>query len=246
MICWRYKFSEIIIRPADSCADFCTLGVTPGQIDRALVAIAAENQVGRQFASCLFGLFEQLFPGRGFEVGPALKTEVGREQARGGVAGEQRGFKRQASRTAHRVDKMGFLVPARQGDKAGGERFFERRNGRIAAVATSMQAGPCQIEADGAVIPGQVQIDPQVGILRVNVGTFSAVVPDFVNDGVLGFQGGEAGVSDLGIAQVGIHGQGHARSQKLLPIEGIDTFVKSLLRWAGETGDRLQNPVGRP
>ena len=75
----------------------------------------------------------------GVEVRPFLESKLFAENAWRNVACDEGSLYRERSRSAHRVDEVGFASPSRHENHAGCQHFVERSLARLLPIAASVQ-----------------------------------------------------------------------------------------------------------
>lgn len=85
------------------------------------------------------------------------------------------------------------------------------------AIPAILKRGAREVDVDGRSPSVKVYLNEQVGVLRVDIGTFAALIAQAVADGILHAQRRIARVTQLVVGATGVHGNRRAGGNDILP-----------------------------
>ena len=88
-----------------------------------------------------------------------------------------------------------------------------------------MQALAAGVEAQGAVVFGDVHIESDVRVGHADIGSFARFLPELVDDGILHLIGHELGVFELLGEDHGVDSKGLVKTQVLGPVDSLHLVV---------------------
>ena len=100
------------------------------------------------------------------------------------------------------------------------------------------------VQADCGPVVVDVEVEPDIGIPRVDGGALTLPGAEIVDDGVLQAQGGELGMADMAVGDGGENSEGTRRRQKILPGNLLGLLVKVSVGMAVE-GQKRGEDAGR-
>ena len=125
---------EVLLADGDFLRQTGSPHVEIGGIDRLHVVVVAVDMMFE--ISFLRVVVVDFVEQVGIEVGPFLESKLLAENARRNVACDEGSLNGQRSRSAHRVDEVGFASPSRHENHAGSQHLVERSLARLLPVAS--------------------------------------------------------------------------------------------------------------
>ena len=121
----------------------------------------------------------------GIEVGPLLKGKLLAEQARCHVVGDECCLDEQGTGTAHRVDEVGFSLPAGHHNHAGSQHLIQRSLYRLLAIAATVERFSTGVKTQCALVFCNMDVQSDVGVADADIRALPCALTELVNDGVL-------------------------------------------------------------
>ena len=152
------------------------------------------------------------------EVVPLFESVLLAKHARAHVHGDEGGLDEQGAATAHGVDEVGVGLPSRELNHAGGEHLVERRLEALLAVASAVERLAAGVEAQRALVFGNVHVEAYVGVGHADVGAAACALAELVNNGVFHLVADKLGVAELLGEHHRIYGKSLVVVQILAPV----------------------------
>ena len=240
---WLREVLEVLLVDGDVGRESGSLHIQAGRVDSFHVDIVAIDVVlelafGRVV---IIDTVEEV----GIEVGPLLEGKFLAEESRRHVAGYKCSLDGQRATATHRVDEVGLALPACHHDHAGSQHLVEGSVDTLLAVAATMERLTAGVEAQCALVLGDMDVQAQVGVGDRDVGSLAGLLAELVDDGVLHLVADKLRVSELLGEDDGIHRKRLVLSQILVPVDVFHGLVHLVGAMRLEAIDGLENLDGR-
>ena len=179
------------------------------------------------------------------KVGPFLEGIFPAEHSRAYASGDERGLDGEGAAAAHGVDKVGFALPSGHHDDACGQHLVERCFHLLLPIASAVEAFTAAVQAQGAVVFGDVDIEFDVGIDDADVGAVARAFAELVHDGILHLVGHKLAVAEFVAEDHAVHGKGLVHGEDFLPVDLLHGIIHLVGRPGLEVFQGLQYADGR-
>ncbi len=169
-----FQLQHILTREGKEIGDAGAPCVSLRPFQHAPVAVVAEEarlRGGGASARALLRLAFHLAPQRVVMLTPVGEAPAAAQQAWRAIAGDQRCLDQQRAGAAHRIEqRRGWLPAGAQHDRRR-QVLLERRLAGLLTIAALMQRVAAQIQRDAGAIFIQPDVDADIRLLAIHIGT---------------------------------------------------------------------------